>query len=72
MKKITKRERERDILRSYLHRTGRDVVSAGRSKINPISKASKINRWINAQIKDGLNCEIRKNRDLFLTLPKKM
>ncbi|MGS4679579.1 hypothetical protein ACKURH_10240 [Enterobacter soli] len=72
MKKITRKERDRDILRAYLHRTGRDILVSGRGKINPISKASKINRWIDAQIKDGLNCEIRRNRDLFLTLPDVM
>lgn len=72
MKKITRKERDRDILRAYFHRTGRDILVAGNTKINPISKASKINRWINAQIKNGLNCEIRKNRDLFLTLPTVM
>ncbi|ELY3756178.1 hypothetical protein SMX79_002330 [Cronobacter sakazakii] len=72
MKKINRKERDRDVLRAYLHRTGRDILVAGRTQINPISKASKINRWINAQINDGLKCEIRKNRDLFLTLPSVM
>ncbi|HCM9210165.1 TPA: hypothetical protein N5L24_000279 [Enterobacter roggenkampii] len=72
MKRITKKERDRDILRAYLHRTGRDILVSGHGSINPTSKASKINRWIDAQIKDGLNCEIRRGRDLFLTLPKVM
>ncbi|MED5702130.1 hypothetical protein, partial [Enterobacter hormaechei] len=72
MRKITRKERDRDVLRAYLHRTGRDIMVAGCTSINPISKASKINRWINNQIKDGLNCEIKKNRDLYLTLPAVM
>ncbi|HHH2123062.1 TPA: hypothetical protein ACPZA1_004209, partial [Yersinia enterocolitica] len=72
MKRITKKERNRDIIRAYLHRTGRDILVAGRTKMNPTSKASKINRWIDAQIKNGLNCKIRKNRDLYLTLPTVM
>jgi hypothetical protein len=72
MRKITRKERDRDVLRAYLHRTGRDIMVAGCTNINPVSKAFKINRWINNQIKDGLNCEIKKNRDLYLTLPAVM
>ena len=72
MKKITRKQRARDIIRSYIHRRGGVSIAYRKGKVSVISKASKINRWINNQIKGGLKCEIRKNRDLYLTLPEVM
>ncbi|MFP1827478.1 hypothetical protein [Lonsdalea quercina] len=74
MKKITCKTRKNDAYRSYLHRTGRQSIHALRKKnkrLN-ISKSASVNRWIDAQIRDGLECDIKKNRDLFLTLPSLM
>jgi len=59
-------------MQAFLHRIGRTSTTAGRSQNSMLSKASSTNRWVLSQIKNGLNCEIKRNKDLYLTLPEVM
>lgn len=73
MKKITYKARHRDVLRSLAHRTGRvSTYGVKQKKRFKSPKISEINKWIDAQRKNGLKCDIKKNRNLSLTLPEVM
>lgn len=71
MKKIKFKMRERDVIRSFLHRTGRNSIETNGYSGGGLSKASRINRWVDAQVRAGLNCDIKKGK-LFLKLPSVM
>ena len=72
MKKITLKQRYRDVLISYLHRTSKSNRHKRnkRKKVNLV-EVLKFNHWVDKRMKQGVNMTIR-NSKVVMTLPQIM
>ncbi len=76
MKRITRRQRERDVIDGLSHRTGKRHLSDSRSRSRSNSKESNSwvqrNKWIDERRNIDLNVSINNKRQVTIILPEKM